>query len=501
MKNNLVVRAALVLAAIVLVFYVGLWRWGFSRVYVRPGEILVITSKFGTENPDPDRFRVVPQGTKGVWEEVMGEGRHFYDPVSYQTETVDAIIEIGPEEVGVVESLSGSSLPPGEFLAKPGQKGILQVPLTPGRWRLNPFAFRVTKEPATRIRPGSVGAVTRLSGEFSAEGQLAAPGQRGVQKDVLQPGIYYLNPREYKVDEIWIGYTEITLENVSFPSSDGFTIKLDVSVVWGLLPKDVPTIVSRFGNPQAVINKIIRPQLESICRIEGSKYGAKDFIEGTTREQFQKTFTDQLMQETKIRNIDVLIGLVRDIDVPQEVRVPIQNAKIAAEEQLTKEEERKSQVIQNELEELKAEVTKGVREVGAETEKMVGAVKAEGQRRVAGIGGEREVAVAEIRKQVALTLAEKDRILGKAEADVTELLQKAEADRFQRNVSALGGGEAYASYTFVKGLPDDLKLQFRYAGPGTLWTDLPGGSRGLEDAAIRKMLERESQGATGGGKK
>src|SRR6185295_1908034 len=231
------------------------------------------------------------------------------------------------------------------------------------------------------------------------------------QKNVLQPGIYYRNPNEWKIEEVWVGYQEITLENVAFPSKDGFTIQLDISVVWGLLPKDVPLIINRFGNTEEVIRKIIRPQIESICRIEGSKYGAKEFIEGTSRELFQKTFTDTLVHETKIRNIDVLLGLVRDIHVPVELREPIQNSKIAAEEQLTKEEQRKTQIINNELEMLKAEVKKGVLEVGAETEKMLAGIRATAERKVATIGGDKEVAVAEIKNKVAQLSAERERIL------------------------------------------------------------------------------------------
>jgi regulator of protease activity HflC (stomatin/prohibitin superfamily) len=264
-------------------------------------------------------------------------------------------------------------------------------------------------------------------------------------------------------------------------------------VVWGLLPKHVPTIVNRFGNIEAVVQKIIRPQIESICRIEGSKYGAKDFIEGTSREKFQKTFTEELVREAQERNIEILIGLVRDIDVPIEVRQPIQNSKIAAEEQVTKEEQRKTQQLQNELEELKAEVEKGVREVAAETEKMVAEARATGERKVATIKGEREVSVAEIQRKVAELSAERERILGKADADVIELQQKAEADRFQKNVGALGDPEAYANYIFATKLPDDLKIFLRYAGPGTFWTDLPGGMKSLEDAAARKLLEREQK--------
>ncbi|MBI3854214.1 MAG: hypothetical protein HY293_00835, partial [Planctomycetes bacterium] len=325
------------------------------------------------------------------------------------------------------------------------------------------------------------------------DGQLAGPDQRGIQKNVLQPGIYFRNPNEWKIEEVWIGYNEITLEQVMFPSKDGFTIQLDISVVWGLLPKDVPYIINRFGNTEEVIRKIIRPQIESICRIEGSKYGAKEFIEGTSREQFQNTFPETLVHETKIRNIDVLLGLVRDIHVPNELREPIQNSKIAAEEQLTKEEQRKTQVIMNELEELKASVNKGVREVAAETEKMVANVKATAERKVATTAADKDVAVAEIRKRVAQLAAERERILGRADADVIEMLQKAEADRFQKNVTAIGDPEAYANYIFATKLPEDLKIHMRYAGPGTFWTDLPPGARTLEDAATRKILERDQR--------
>jgi hypothetical protein len=490
---SLKIKAALAFVTFGAFLYVGVWQWIFCRIYVEPGEILVLTSKFGDENLNPDEDRVVGKGIKGVRKEILGEGRHFYNPIKFNRDMKDRVIEIKPDEVGIVKSMSGRPLKAGDFLAEEGQKGILRRPLTPGKYRLNPFAIEVQKTAATRIRPGCVGCVTRLTGATPPEGHLAGPDQRGIQKNVLQPGIYYRNPNEWKIEEVWIGYNEITLENVTFPSKDGFTIQLDISVVWGLLPKDVPVIINRFGNTEEVIRKIIRPQIESICRIEGSKYGAKEFIEGTSREQFQKTFTDTLVNETRIRNIDVILGLVRDIHVPNELREPIQNSKIAAEEQLTKEDQRKTQIIMNELEELKAGVSKGVREVAADTEKLIANVRATADRKVATIGADKEVAKAVIHKQVALLAAERELILGKADADVTELLQKAEADRFQKSVNAMGDPEAYANYIFATKLPDDLRIHLRYAGPGTFWTDLPAGAKVLEEAASRKILERDQK--------
>ncbi len=280
---------------------------------------------------------------------------------------------------------------------------------------------------------------------------------------------------------------------MKFPSHDSFPIELDISVVWGVLPKNVPAIIKQYGNVDAVIDKVIRPQVESICRIEGSKYGAKDFIEGTTREKFQNTFTSQLEEEAERRDIAIMIGLVRRINVPMEVRGPIQKSKIANEQQTTKEEQRVTQVVLNELEELKADVTKGVREVEAETKKLVAEITANGEKEVAKITAQKTVEVAKVMKEVAGISAQRERILGKAQADVTELLRRAEADRFKQNVNAMKSPEAYANYIFAKGIRDDLKIDLRYAGKGTFWTDIPKAARDLKSAAAMKILE-ESQG-------
>lgn len=492
MKN--ILKMGLFGIGIVLFLYVGIWQWMICRIYVGPGEMLVITSKFGNKNPDPINQRVVSKEMKGIWRQVRGEGRHFYNPIAYKTNKDQFVIEIQAGEVGIVNSLSGKPLPEGDFLVEKGDfKGILQAPLTPGKWRLNPFAFRVEKVPATIIEPGFVGCVTRQTGDIAPENRLAGPTERGIQANVLQPGIYYLNPREFSVEPVEIGYRRITLNGVKFPSHDSFPIELDISVVWGVLPKNVPAIIKHYGNVDAVIEKVIRPQVESICRIEGSKYGAKDFIEGTTREKFQNTFTSQLEHEAKIRNIAILIGLVRRISVPMEVRGPIQKSKIANEEQATKEQQRLTQVVLNQLEELKADVKKGVREVEAETAKLVAMINANGDKEIARIGAEKTVEVAIVMKEVAFIEAKRHRILGKAQADVTELLRRAEADRFKQNVAAMQSPDAYANYVFVKGIRDDLRIDLRYAGPGTFWTDIPKAARDLKNAAAMKILEK-SQG-------
>jgi regulator of protease activity HflC (stomatin/prohibitin superfamily) len=475
--------------ALALFFVYEAYQWTFARVYVPVGQMLVLTARFG-DQPPPGQVLAKP-GQKGIQEKVYGEGRHFFNPLWYKRELFP-VIEVGPNEIGLVISKVGTELAPGEFLADEGQKGIWRRVLTPGRWRLNPYGYEVKKLPAVMIPPGFVGCVTSLSGKLAASGELSGPGQRGIQKDVLQPGIYYNNPREFRIDPVNVGYRQLTVDNVTFPSADGFEITLDTTVVWGLVPAEVPSTIMNFGNVEDVVNKVIDPQVMSISRIEGSKNRAQDFIEGEKREAFQKAFTTRLNAVTEEKHIETQIALVRDITVPDTIRGPIQDTKIAVEVQLTKQEQIQTQQIYNELEQLKAEVDKGVQEVAAETEKLVAEVMAKGDAEVARIGAETQVKAAEIQRQAAESQAEKTRKLGKADADVEEMAQAARADRFVQNVQALGTPAAYVNYVFATGLREDLQVVLRYAGPGTFWTDLPGALKTTQELAGMQILEEKT---------
>ncbi|MDR1744731.1 MAG: hypothetical protein LBS30_03145 [Planctomycetota bacterium] len=184
------------------------WSWGFCRFYVAPGKMAVITAKSGKALP-PGQILAKP-GQKGVLEDVLGEGRHIWNPIFYDWEIVDALY-IQPGKVGVVTSLVGDNLPPGEFLAEPGQKGTWRTVLGPGRYRLNPIGYSVEIIDAISIPLGFAGVVTNLSGKPAPEGVFAGSGEKGVRADVLQPGIYYINPREYEVSAVEVGVNQVSL--------------------------------------------------------------------------------------------------------------------------------------------------------------------------------------------------------------------------------------------------------------------------------------------------
>ena len=184
------------------------WQWGFCRFYVAPGAMAVVTAKSGEALP-PGQILAKP-GQRGIQEQVLGEGRHFLNPWLYEHKIMP-VIAIPPGKVGVVTSKVGAELPPGEFLAEPGQKGIWRRVLGPGKHRLNPYGYQVDIVDAISIPVGYVGVVTSLSGKQTTPDAFAGPGEKGVRQDILQPGLYYVNPKELQVDLLEIGVNQVSL--------------------------------------------------------------------------------------------------------------------------------------------------------------------------------------------------------------------------------------------------------------------------------------------------
>jgi len=185
-----------------------IWQWFFCRFYVPVNHMAVITAKIGKNLPAGQIL--AQKGQKGIQADVLGEGRYFLNPVFYDWEMFPVTI-IPPAKVGLVTSKVGADLPPGEFLADPGQKGIGRSVLGPGKYRLNPYGYKIDVIDAVSIPVGYIGVVTSLSGEKAAEGQFARDNQKGVRGDILQPGLYYINPKEYTVDLLEVGLNQVSL--------------------------------------------------------------------------------------------------------------------------------------------------------------------------------------------------------------------------------------------------------------------------------------------------
>ena len=207
MKKNIISAAVVLVVAVALGLFI--YVWGFCRFYVPPEHMAVVTAKSG-KTPAAATL-LVEQGERGIWREVLPEGRYFLDPVMYDVKIVPAInIPIG--KVGVVTSKVGKPLAPGEIIAPDKSfQGIWREVLTPGVHRLNPEGYKVDIVDAINIPFGYVGVVTSQTGKPAPAGKFAQSGEKGVLQDILQPGLYYINPRAYQVNVIEIGMNQVSM--------------------------------------------------------------------------------------------------------------------------------------------------------------------------------------------------------------------------------------------------------------------------------------------------
>jgi hypothetical protein len=562
---NKVIKIALPVAFVLLLAEF-IWLWGFCRFYVGPNEMAIITAKNG-DPLEPGQI-LAREGQKGIRDEPLGEGRHFLNPVFYEWKIVNVIL-VEPGKVAIVTSKVGGKLAEGKFIAERGQKGVWRSVLGPGKYRMNPYGYNVNIVDAISIPIGYAGVITSLSGEQPSSGQFADGNQKGVRKDVLQPGLYYVNPKEYKVDVLEIGINQVSLlgqgggkvvtkarqlgqnealnvlqsavlekqeakrqdyfskrsstaqvqkfkrgkrvdfnagqplasmapasleegemnltELVSFPSRDGFQISLDMTVEFELSPESIAGIFRRYGDLPAVVDKIIMPQITSISRNKGSEYRAKDFIVGEGREKFQDDLTDSLEQTLGAKGIKIYNALIRHVEVPDQIREPIQQASIAVEQDLTNKERQNTARKQAELNTEISLIQQRGEQVVQETEKIKAEIAADLGKQVAEIQAETLKKVAEIKKLTAAIAANKVRTLGQAKASALQKVDGEKANGLKLKTAVFNDPAAYTQWRFAETLNPKMKLNIIHAGEGTLWTDLKntgfaelGGAKGLQ---------------------
>src|SRR5213082_2775060 len=196
-------------------------------VNVGPREIAIKERRYLGRRMPPGRV-VATEGEVGIQADVLKPGLHFLNPFTERLFGRPVpLIEIGADEMGIVEAVDGEPNLPGRifapdraqnahnnfqdpiaFIKQGGVKGIQLRTLPPGLWPIHPYLFRVSVAKATVIPQGKVGIVTAADGAPLDAGRLlgkaikdhlsyqnaelfvSSGGQRGPQVDILTPGTY-----------------------------------------------------------------------------------------------------------------------------------------------------------------------------------------------------------------------------------------------------------------------------------------------------------------------
>src|SRR5262245_30770512 len=363
------VAAAIALAA----------TWNAFFHFVPPGKMLVVIAKNGAPLP-PGQVLAEP-GQKGVQAQVLGEGWHFVWPVAYATELKDNVV-VPAGKVGIVTALGGVAPRDGRVLAElDDEQGIRRPVLAPGAYRLNPYGFAVELADATEIKPGYVGVLRqRLCRD--ARGRFAdQPEERGILRQALQPGVYYINTKEYEVIPAEVGIDQTTYKAdhgdpkrgsaISFSAKDGNVISLECTIEWEVLPEHLPQLVAEYGDWHQVERNVIDQQARRISRDRGFNYGAQDFLDGEKREAFQTDFAHELERVCKDRNVVVRSAFIRNIIIPDEFLRQKRDRQLAAETRITNEAKEKTAQSDAEVERERRMIDQRVQKVQAETARLV----------------------------------------------------------------------------------------------------------------------------------
>jgi uncharacterized membrane protein YqiK len=472
----------IVLGVVAFIAFGAVWSAFFH--FVPTGKMLVIIAKNG--DPLPAGQVLAEPGQKGVQAAVLGEGWHFVWPIIYATELKDNVM-VPAGKVGIVTAQGGVSPRDGRVLAvEDDEQGIRQHVLTPGAYRLNPYGFSVELADATEIHPGYVGVLRRRLGNESRTRFADDPKEKGILRQVLQPGLYYLNTKEFEVIHAEVGIDQTTYSKnergdprrdtaISFPAKDGNTISLECTIEWEVLPEFQPQLVAEYGDWHQVERNVIDQQARRICRDRGFNYGAQDFLDGEKREVFQNDFAHELERVCKEHNVVVRSAFIRNIIIPDEFLKQKRERQLAAETRITNEAKEKTAQSDAEVERERRMIDQRVRKVQAETGKLVAEVDQQVKNLEALTEAEVEKLKADYNAQMANLDAQRQLVLGGAEAEVKTLKDTATSSIHQLKLEAFrNDGNAYLRYTLAKEMNPQMVLRLFHAGPGTFWTNLDG---------------------------
>lgn len=446
-------------------------RARFDTLDVPPGRVAILLRRDGREPPPGSIIapRTAPGQPpyRGIVEDVLPPGRH--DAINrhdYDWQTVPLTV-VPTTKVGVLVRLFGEDLPAGQTLADENpadaaagivRKGILREPLAAGSHAINLRAYRVLLFDPVVIQPGQVGVVAHLVGRGPSRGDawLAAADERGVQAQVLPPGIHHVNPFATFVLPVSRQSQRLDLTTpgtrVRFPTSDGFDIALDGAIEWSLTDASAPLVYVKFGGTKVVEDSLILPAARAISRSFGARSPARDFIAGTSRQSFQSAFETELRRLVEAEGPVIHAVTISGITPPNELATLIQRRVEAAllrsqiDAQMETERGRASLAREQELEQLPA-LLAAARATHA-TE--FGVAREAEARALATAAAEDEQA------QIALEIAKLDaeRIRASARSSATAKARSSEtvAAIERKMAAATGGGDAYARLRLLERL-------------------------------------------------
>jgi regulator of protease activity HflC (stomatin/prohibitin superfamily) len=312
-----------------------------------------------------------------------------------------------------------------------GYRGPQTSVLDPGKYRINPKLFTLKRVPATTVQKAQVAVVKSNVGErVTGEGgrTLVNRGQRGIWREPLLEGQYYLNTDAHEVTPVStkmriVHFTTSTAargggtgdeRQIIVRTSDGFTFPVDVRVEYEIKPQDAPLLVATVGDDEEGLRQVMDSRVRAIFRNNAENVKALDYVKQRSNQESQSL----KMLQAEMGKIGVTITGVRIGDVGDEKSLGTllktqTDREIALQEQLTFQEQQRA----------------------AEQKKQLSRTEQESEE-------EKRLATASYQVQIAEQEQKKRVITAEAEAQATLINAKAQSDAYELIAGQIGPANA-----------------------------------------------------------
>jgi uncharacterized membrane protein YqiK len=486
------------------------WPWQYeidmqSFVVIPEGNIGLVNAKDGLiiktgrilarrvecENYQDAKAFLENGGQKGRQSAFIPSGVYKINTLLFEVSIVTQA-QIQDNMVGIITALDGEPLEQGtiagklvdnsihnnfqdfdSFLGAGGNRGLQQQIIQAGSYNLNPWAVQIEEMPMTEVPIGSVGVVMSYYGDEGVDvtgndfkhGNLVSRGQKGVCAEPLNPGKYPINKYTTKVELVpttnlvlnWASARteshnlDKNLSTITVRSKDGFTFNLDVSQIIHIPMNEAPKVIARFGTMNNLVSQVLEPTIGNYFRNSAQSSDAIAFLTSRVERQNEaKNHISKVLDEYNVHAVDTLIG---DIAPPQELMETLTSRKIAQEQIITFESQKKAQVQRQSLEketaiaEMQKEVVKAEQSVNiAERNADASVKKQEGESKAVKIAAEADAQATELRAKAEST---RIALTGQAESEKILAIGKANAESYRLAVDAMGK-ENFTSYKMTE---------------------------------------------------
>ena len=427
-------------------------------------------------------------GQKGPQIDILRPGTYRINTQLFEIRVMNATT-IPVKKIGLVTARDGEPLPPTEYIAKAttghrdfqdgaaflasnGQRGPQLDFLKPGTYYVNPLLFDVTTDDVLTVERGEVAVIVSTIGKDPSrevEGQAAnlddgveryvvGGGFRGIQREVLGPGTYYLNKLAYTPHIIpttnitidwamgkWEGRkTEKTIAErnansealksrtfnpLTIVSKDGFEMSVEVKVILRVLPEQAPLMVARIGTIENLVEDVIHPLIDSSFRNQASSSEAMQFMQDRYEEQ--RKAEEHSRDELRKYHVECVSILICQIKLPDRLMQTLTDKVVASQQKAMYDSQQEAEGRRAEMEKTKAQA-----------DLQPNLVRAEIDVKIAMQQKQQNITLAEGKSQS--TRLEQEGIaagiaaVGDAEAQKVAAIGKATAQAYEQQAQALG---------------------------------------------------------------